>query len=37
HETKRFRHRLVGELTLEYEALTVNGAPGQHPGRGRGR
>ncbi|MEU8718946.1 helix-turn-helix domain-containing protein [Streptomyces antimycoticus] len=29
HETKRFRHRLVGELTLEYEALTVNSAPGQ--------
>jgi transcriptional regulator with XRE-family HTH domain len=28
-ETKRFRHRLVGELTLSYEALTVNGAPGQ--------
>ncbi|GHJ26237.1 MULTISPECIES: helix-turn-helix domain-containing protein [Streptomyces] len=29
HETKRFRHRLVGELTLDYEALTVNSAPGQ--------
>ncbi|WP_458084205.1 helix-turn-helix transcriptional regulator [Streptomyces malaysiensis] len=29
HEIKRFRHRLVGELTLEYEALTVNSAPGQ--------
>jgi transcriptional regulator with XRE-family HTH domain len=29
HETKRFRHRLVGELTLSYEALTVNSAPGQ--------
>jgi transcriptional regulator with XRE-family HTH domain len=29
HETKRFRHPLVGELTLSYEALTVNGAPGQ--------
>ncbi|MER6945350.1 helix-turn-helix transcriptional regulator [Nonomuraea sp. NPDC000554] len=29
HETKRFRHRLVGELTLTYEALTVNSAPGQ--------
>ncbi|WP_326690179.1 helix-turn-helix transcriptional regulator [Streptomyces sp. NBC_01795] len=29
HETKRFRHPLVGELTLDYESLTVNGAPGQ--------
>jgi transcriptional regulator with XRE-family HTH domain len=29
HETKRFRHPLVGELTLIYEALTVNSAPGQ--------
>jgi transcriptional regulator with XRE-family HTH domain len=29
HETKRFRHPLVGELTLHYEALTVNSAPGQ--------
>ncbi|MGP3928875.1 helix-turn-helix domain-containing protein [Nonomuraea sp. KM88] len=29
HETKRFRHPLVGELTLHYESLTVNGAPGQ--------
>ncbi|MFF1610590.1 helix-turn-helix transcriptional regulator [Amycolatopsis sp. NPDC058278] len=29
HETKRFRHRLVGELELSYEALTVNSAPGQ--------
>jgi transcriptional regulator with XRE-family HTH domain len=29
HETKRFRHRLVGELTLSYEALSVNSAPGQ--------
>ncbi|TDD21408.1 helix-turn-helix domain-containing protein [Nonomuraea diastatica] len=29
HETKRFRHPLVGELTLRYESLTVNGAPGQ--------
>ncbi|WP_049566312.1 helix-turn-helix domain-containing protein [Nonomuraea sp. SBT364] len=28
-ETKRFRHRLVGELTLTYEALTVNSDPGQ--------
>ncbi|MGW4798883.1 helix-turn-helix transcriptional regulator [Nonomuraea sp. NPDC004297] len=29
HETKRFHHRLVGPLTLDYEALTVNSAPGQ--------
>lgn len=29
HETKRFRHPQVGELTLTYEALTVNSAPGQ--------
>jgi transcriptional regulator with XRE-family HTH domain len=29
HETKRFRHPLVGELTLTYESLTVNSAPGQ--------
>jgi hypothetical protein len=29
HETKRFRHPLVGELTLTYEALTVNSAPDQ--------
>ncbi|MFI7674610.1 helix-turn-helix transcriptional regulator [Actinophytocola sp. NPDC049390] len=29
NETKRFRHPLVGELTLSYEAFTVNGAPGQ--------
>ncbi|QLH21560.1 helix-turn-helix transcriptional regulator [Streptomyces sp. Rer75] len=29
HETKRFRHPVVGELTLDYESLTVNGAPGQ--------
>jgi len=29
HETKRFRHPLVGELTLTYEALTVNSAPSQ--------
>ncbi|WP_410640947.1 helix-turn-helix transcriptional regulator [Amycolatopsis sp. lyj-346] len=29
HETKRFRHRLVGELELSYEALTVNSAPGR--------
>ncbi|MFG1702595.1 transcriptional regulator [Nonomuraea sp. M3C6] len=28
-ETKRFRHPLVGELTLHYESLTVNSAPGQ--------
>ncbi|MEU1268779.1 helix-turn-helix transcriptional regulator [Streptomyces sp. NPDC005799] len=29
HETKRLRHPLVGELTLDYESLTVNSAPGQ--------
>ncbi|WP_304455143.1 helix-turn-helix transcriptional regulator [Nocardiopsis sp. YSL2] len=29
HESKRFHHRLVGELTLDYETLTVNSAPGQ--------
>ncbi|NJP90087.1 helix-turn-helix domain-containing protein [Nonomuraea sp. FMUSA5-5] len=29
HETKRFHHPLVGPLTLHYESLTVNGAPGQ--------
>ncbi|MBF8189379.1 helix-turn-helix domain-containing protein [Nonomuraea sp. K274] len=29
HETKRFRHPLVGELTLRYESLTVNSASGQ--------
>ncbi|WP_344633631.1 helix-turn-helix transcriptional regulator [Streptomyces glaucosporus] len=29
HGTKRFRHPLVGELTLEYESLTVNSAPGR--------
>ncbi|MBO4255150.1 helix-turn-helix domain-containing protein [Streptomyces griseorubiginosus] len=29
HETKRFQHPLVGELTLDYESLTVNSAPGQ--------
>lgn len=29
HESKRFRHPLVGELTLDYETLTVNSAPGQ--------
>ncbi|GAA1779056.1 helix-turn-helix transcriptional regulator [Streptomonospora arabica] len=29
HDTKRFRHPLVGELTLGYEALSVNSAPGQ--------
>jgi transcriptional regulator with XRE-family HTH domain len=28
-ETKRFHHRLVGDLTLHYESLTVNSAPGQ--------
>jgi len=29
HGTKRFRHRLVGEMTLHYESLTVNSAPGR--------
>ncbi|RKS08678.1 helix-turn-helix protein [Nocardiopsis sp. Huas11] len=29
HASKRFHHRLVGELTLDYETLTVNSAPGQ--------
>ncbi|OZM80873.1 helix-turn-helix domain-containing protein [Pseudonocardia sp. MH-G8] len=29
HEVKRFHHPVVGELTLTYEALTVNSAPGQ--------
>jgi len=29
HEVKRFHHPVVGELTLSYEALTVNSAPGQ--------
>ncbi|MFD8543090.1 helix-turn-helix transcriptional regulator [Streptomyces sp. NPDC059649] len=29
HETKRFHHPLVGELTLHYESLTVNSAHGQ--------
>ncbi|NEA98441.1 helix-turn-helix transcriptional regulator [Streptomyces sp. SID13726] len=29
HESKRFRHPLVGELTLDYESLTVNSAPDQ--------
>ncbi|MEV0221771.1 helix-turn-helix transcriptional regulator [Streptomyces sp. NPDC050704] len=28
-ETKRFHHPVVGELTLDYESLTVNSAPGQ--------
>lgn len=28
-ETKRFRHPQVGDLTLDYESLTVNSAPGQ--------
>lgn len=28
-ETKMFRHPQVGELTLSYEAFTVNSAPGQ--------
>ncbi|MBB5787882.1 helix-turn-helix transcriptional regulator [Jiangella mangrovi] len=27
--TKRFRHPMVGDLTLDYETLAVNGAPGQ--------
>ncbi|WP_198663271.1 helix-turn-helix transcriptional regulator [Jiangella endophytica] len=27
--SKRFRHPLVGELTLRFESLAVNGAPGQ--------
>jgi transcriptional regulator with XRE-family HTH domain len=29
HEVKRFGHPVVGELTLSFEALTVNSAPGQ--------
>jgi transcriptional regulator with XRE-family HTH domain len=29
HESKRLRHPLVGELTLDYETLTVHSAPGQ--------
>ncbi|MEU6147843.1 helix-turn-helix transcriptional regulator [Streptomyces sp. NPDC047081] len=29
HETKRLRHPLVGELTLDYESFTINSAPGQ--------
>ncbi len=29
HESKRFRHPLVGMLTLHYESMTVNSAPGQ--------
>jgi transcriptional regulator with XRE-family HTH domain len=29
HDAKRFHHPLVGELALSFEALTVNGAPGQ--------
>ncbi|MGA6168138.1 helix-turn-helix domain-containing protein [Amycolatopsis magusensis] len=28
-ETKRFQHPLVGPLSLDYESLTVNSAPGQ--------
>ena len=28
-ETKVFRHPVVGELTLDYASLTLNGAPGQ--------
>lgn len=27
--SKRFRHPLVGELSLDFETFTVNGAPGQ--------
>jgi hypothetical protein len=29
HEVKRFGHPVVGELTLSYESLTANSAPGQ--------
>jgi transcriptional regulator with XRE-family HTH domain len=29
HEVKRLDHPVVGDLTLSYEALTVNSAPGQ--------
>ncbi|MCI3273707.1 helix-turn-helix domain-containing protein [Streptomyces cylindrosporus] len=29
HETKRLRHPLVGELTLDYESFTINSAPGR--------
>ncbi|MFC4591566.1 helix-turn-helix transcriptional regulator [Sphaerisporangium corydalis] len=29
-EVKRFHHREVGDLTLSYEAFTVNSTPGQH-------
>ena len=29
HDVKRFHHPVVGDLTLSYEALTVNSAPGQ--------
>jgi hypothetical protein len=29
HAVKRFNHPVVGELTLSFEALTVNSAPGQ--------
>ncbi len=29
HEVKRLNHPVVGDLTLSYEALTVNSAPGQ--------
>ncbi|MFF7549204.1 hypothetical protein ACFZCU_37045 [Streptomyces canus] len=28
-ESRRFRHPLVGEPTLDYESLTANSAPGQ--------
>ncbi|MEO3868503.1 transcriptional regulator [Nonomuraea sp. B12E4] len=30
HEPRRFRHRLVGELTLRCQILTVDSVPGQH-------
>jgi transcriptional regulator with XRE-family HTH domain len=29
NEMKRFRHAIAGEMTLSYESLTVNSAPGQ--------
>ncbi|MCM2423847.1 helix-turn-helix transcriptional regulator [Streptomyces sp. RKAG293] len=29
HESKRFHHPVVGELTLHYETFSVNSAPGQ--------
>ncbi|MFC6083450.1 MmyB family transcriptional regulator [Sphaerisporangium aureirubrum] len=30
HTQIRYRHRVVGELTLQYETLRVDRAPGQH-------